>query len=369
MTILLLLTGNTYGQQTPKELFERGDFKGLTAWETKADQLDTTALFQVGFAFFRLGEDAKAITFYDKAVQKGYRNPDIHFYKGMSLNYLKKPTEAIPELELALTAEPDNQEFLNEKGLSYYQLDRYDEALQIFEKAKKLPNTFQGPWYYAAHILHLKGQYDQALKSFYEALPHIDKDKSFYLTTLEDIGRLEYTHTHNYKQSIKAYTEALQVAPARYELYTKLIKACNADRQFSKADSFFVILQKAFREGKLGQREAKYKNVSVDESNWKDKRLILYKNFIDPVAPLDISYKVYITAVKSDDVERIFMLERTAPIDDIKYVLCEKDQQGGHYTYPYTWKTEVVTPEEIKKAVILVLEGKMTYGASSNFGK
>lgn len=63
----------------------------------------------VGFAFFQLENDDKAIEFYDKAIAKGLDNGSVHFYKGLSLCYQKKYDEALIETEISLKKEPNNQ--------------------------------------------------------------------------------------------------------------------------------------------------------------------------------------------------------------------------------------------------------------------
>jgi len=85
---------------------------------------------------------------------------------------------------------------------------------------------------------------------------------------------------------------------------------------------------------------------------------------------LDISYKVYLLSKTDKKIEKTFMVEKTSQNpDNIKHLLCEKDKKtGSHITYPYGWKTDYIPLAELKKAVILVLDGKMKQAASSNFG-
>src|SRR5688572_3242671 len=119
--------------QTPTELYNKRDYKALIKLDKKADNLTAEELYMVGFAYFQLANDNKAIEFYDKAISKGLDDGGVHFYKGLSLRYLKKYDEALKEIELSLKSEPTNQEYMNEKGMVYYSQNQFDKALEIFE--------------------------------------------------------------------------------------------------------------------------------------------------------------------------------------------------------------------------------------------
>ena len=65
------------------------------------------------------------------------------------------------------------------------------------------------------------------------------------------------------------------------------------------------------------------------------------------------------------------MTEQTIQLepDGAKHLLCEKDKKSGaHKTYPYGWNKDNISVEEIRKAVNLVLNGKMNPAATSNLG-
>ena len=59
------------------------------------------------------------------------------------------------------------------------------------------------------------------------------------------------------------------------------------------------------------------------------------------------------------------MVEKTIQNqDNIKHLLCEKDKKTStHITYPYGWTTDEIPLADLKKAVIVVLDGKMKQSA------
>lgn len=203
-----LICSSTYGQNAT-ELYNVRDFQGLIKLESQSKKLTADELYMVGFAFFQTENDAKAIEFYDKAMAKGLNNGSVHFYKGLSLRYLKKYDEALKEIDKSLKLEPTNQEYMNEKGIVYYSQNELDKAMLIFEEAKKLPNTFPEPYYWVARIYHEKEDFNNALPAYYEAEKNLGKDNSHYFNTLTTIGQLEYTLKKDYKKSAMAYEKGV----------------------------------------------------------------------------------------------------------------------------------------------------------------
>ncbi|MDH4473958.1 MAG: tetratricopeptide repeat protein [Fluviicola sp.] len=369
ITLTVLLFSFSFGQ-TITELHENRDFQEVIKFEKKANKLTPEELFMIGFAFFQLENDDKAIEFYDKAIAKGLDNGSVYFYKGLSYCYQGKYDEAMTEIELALDKEPSNQEFMNQKGLIYKNQGQEDKALEVFEEAIKLPNTYGEPYFWIAHIVHGKLDFEKALSLYYRAADSIPESNSYYLTTLQSIGQLEYTFTHDYTKSAKAYSQVIILNPTDYEYYPKLIKAYNAAKEYAKADSIFNLMKTAYYNKVLSEDDMEYKNAAVDESEWNGQKITVHKYFEDPKESIDLSYKVYLLNKVGDKVERIFMVEKTIQFseDSPKHLLCEKDKTtGDHITYPYGWTTDDITLEELKKAVILVLDGKLTKGASTSF--
>ncbi len=369
LILTILLFSFSYGQ-TVSEFYTDKNYQELVAFEKKSNKLTPDELYMVGFAFFQLENDNKAIEFYDKAISKGLDNGSVYFYKGLSLCYLKKYDEALKQIDISLIKEPTNQEFMNQKGQIYRYQGQEDKALEYFLEATKLPNTFGEPFFWVAYIYHGKQDFKKALDLYYVALDSVPKTNGYYLTTLQSIGQLEYTNTKNYLKSAKAYKQVININPKDYEYYPKLIKAYNGAKEYTQADSIFGIMKIAYNNKELSEKDMKFKNIAIDESVWNGQKLIVDKYLDDPKESLDISYKVYLLTKAGDKVERTFMIEQTIQLPGgPKHLLCEKDKKtGSHITYPYGWDTDTIPLENLKKAVRLVLDGKIKQGASSNFG-
>ncbi len=364
VTILIftaLLYTASYGQTTA-DIYNSKDYQALIKLEEKGDTLTPEEFYMVGYAFFQLENDEKAILYYDKAIANGFDNGPTHFYKAISLTYMKKYDAAVREIDLALKKEPTNQEYMNQKGLIYKAQGDEDKALDYFEQAIRFPNTYGEPYFWVAYMYHGKKDLEKALRQYYIAVEKVPKKNRYYVAALQSIGQLEYTFTENYQKSAAAYAEAVALEPKDYEVYPKLIKAYNASKEYLKADAVFDLMKVAYKNNELP--EMKYKNVGIDEYRWNKQKLSVYKSLDDPKAALDVWYKVYLLNKTGDAVERLFTVEKTIQIaGGSKYVLCEQIKDA-HLTYPYGWKTDTISLEELKNAIALVLDNKIQKNAS-----
>lgn len=305
--LTILLYSFSYGQ-TVTELFNNKKYQELVEFEKKSEKLTPEELYMIGFAFFQLENDNKAIEFYDKAINIGYDKGSVYFYKGVSFFYLKKYDEALKQNDIALQKEPTNQEFMNQKGQIYRLQEKEDKALEYFEQATKLPNTHGESFFWIAYIYHGKQDFNKALSLYYIALDKIPHQNSYYQTTLESIGQLEYTYSKDYLKSAEAYSKAIQFDKENYELYYKLMKSYNAAKEYIKADSIFGLVKNAFENGKLPKEDMEIKTIAIAQFDWNGQTATIRKSLIDPKESLDISYKVFLVNKEGDKVERRFVV-------------------------------------------------------------
>lgn len=366
--LTIMLYSYSFGQ-TPTKLYNKKNYRELVKLEKKSDKLKPDELFMVGFAFFiREENNNKAIEFYDMAIAKGLDNGSVHFYKGLSLFYLGKYDDALKEVELALKKEPSNQEFMNQKGLIYLNKGDDDNALVFFEQATKLPNTNGESFYWVAYIYQKKQDLRKALDLYYIALDSVPKTNGYYLSTLQSIGQLEYTFTKDLLKSAKAFTQVITINPRGFDYYSKLIMAYNGAKEFSKADSIFALMKVAYHK-EYG--EWRLQQFEIDEYEWNGQKVRVFKYLSDPKECLDYSYRVILLTKLGDKVERTFIVQMTYQEQyGTKYMLCEEDRRtSSHITFLYGWDTFIISLNELKKVVGLVLDGKIKPITPSNLEK
>lgn len=368
--LILILASNLVHSQTVEELYNNRNFPELIKFADKSEDLTKDQLYCVGYAFFQLENDKKAIEMYDKAISKGLDDDNIYLYKGLSLRYDKQYDKAIDNFKLAISRNPKGQKNYTELANTFYFQNQYDSALVYFYKARELEFELGDPYLKIPNIYHIQENFNKALEEYKISASLINKEDPTYIELLKSIGQIEYTVFKNYENSIKAYSEMVSLAQSNYDLYPKLIKAYYANENYAEGDSLFQIMKLEYEKGTLSEEYQKYGSVAIDEFEWNGQKVTTYHYFKDAKETLDIMYKIYLLSKDGKSVERTLMTEKTIQLeeDGAKHLLCEREKSGVHHTYPYGWSTDAIDYASLKKSVILVLNKEMKPSASSNFG-
>jgi tetratricopeptide (TPR) repeat protein len=370
LTIILSFLFGILNAQTVEELYNKQDFKELIKFADKTEELTKDQLYCVGYAFFQLKNDTKAIELYDKAIAKGLDDDHIYLCKGLSLRYEKQYDKAIEIFKTAINRNPKGQKNHTELANTFYYQKKNDSALVYFYKARKLKFELGTPYLKVPDIYHVRQDFKKALEEYYISASLINKEDPIYIEILKSIGLLEYTVTKNYRKSIKAYSEVVSILPKDYNNYPKLIKAYYANEDFIKGDGLISIMKAQYEKGALPEEYQEYGSVAIDEFEWKGQKVTTYKYFKKRKETLDIIYKIYLLSKDGKSVERTLMTEKTIQTreDGAKHLLCEREKSGVHHTYPSVWSTDKIDYVSLKKSVILVLNKEMNPSYSSSFG-
>lgn len=328
ITILIIFSSGIFAQKVEK-LFNEEKFEELTALEKESSGFTGEELYYLGFAFFRQENDEKAIEYYNKALQKGFDNALVYYHIGLSNMYQKKYDEALKNINLGLDSHP----------LAEF----YFEKLRIYSILEDSVNQE---------------------KTFLEALQKSGEKDSWYLKIVLFAGGFYYSQK-DYKKSEKVYKDAILSLPKEYELYTKLIKSLNVQNKFSEADSYFEKMRTFYENKELPEDEMKFKNLNVDQFNWKNQVVNIHKYFEKPKEMLQPLYVLYLINEKGDKVERKFKIEKTLQVEktDPQFVICE-ETKSGHSTYPIGFKDAGFTLEDLRKEITDILNNKYRVAAS-----
>lgn len=369
LALIIIFTNSVANSQTIGELYNSRNYQELIKFADKSDDLTTDELYFIGYAFFQLENDKKAIEMYDKAIANGLDDDYIYLYKGLSLHYDKQYKKAIDNFKIAIDRNPKGQKNYTELGNTFFYQEKYDSALVYFYKARELEYELGDPYFKIPYIFHIQENFTKALEEYETSASLIDKNDPELIEILKSIGQLEYTVFKEYDEAIETYSEMISLVPTNYDLYPKLITVYYANENYIKGDSLFKIMKTEYQKGNLSEEYQKYGSVSIDEFEWNGQKVTTYHYFKEAKETLDIMYKIYLVSKDGKSVERTLMTEKTIPLkkDGAKHLLCEREKSGAHHTYSYGWSTDEIDYPSLKKFVILVLNEEIKPAASSNF--
>lgn len=373
MTLFLIiyLLGNALNCQDIKALYENEEYQAVIKSDLTLDKLTGEECYMVGYSFYRLEDDVSAVKWYDHAIDKGLDDDNIYFYKGLSLRFAGNMDSALENFNRAVSRKPDSQRNLVELGNTYFYLEDFEQALKYLSESRALPYELGMPYYQVPYVFHYNQDFEKALEEYYVSAELIDKSDPVYLEILKEIGVLEYTVTENNQAAINAYKEVLKISPKSYEIYSKLIKCYNRINEIQTADSLFNAYKIMFDAGTLPEDLMSETTIAIDEFMWNNRMVVSFKSLVEPKETLDEYYSAYLLDEKGESIEVKFMTEKTLDLEPgiNRQLMCSKDKDGSHNTYPYGWNSLDIKYDEFKNLVLKILNEEIAAGASSRFKK
>ena len=162
--------------------------------------------------WIQLGTGAgKRVSFKLKAIEPAYLQPEPDNYaawnnKGLALYELGRYEEALEAFDKALEIKPDDIISWNAKGLALDNLSRYEEALEAFEKALRIQPDNSDAWNNKGLALYKLGRFERALEACDQALEiQPDNSDAWYTkeAALYKLGRTE--------EALEAYQKGLEI--------------------------------------------------------------------------------------------------------------------------------------------------------------
>ncbi|MRS61871.1 tetratricopeptide repeat protein [Larkinella terrae] len=125
-----------------------------------------------------------------------------------SLMQQGKFREAIQPLNQAIDADGSNYEAFNSRGVAYFELKDYENALLDYEQAIQLKPDFYKPYYNRAKLKTARGETEVALKDYAEAIRRAPDSSDIYL----DRGQL-FATSGNLTSALSDFNEAIHLDP------------------------------------------------------------------------------------------------------------------------------------------------------------
>lgn len=216
-------------------------------------------------ALFRLSRYEEALPAYDSALEVAAPNDPcaLNYWKGRTLQYLRRDDEAVVAFDRALKVESNVADCLIYRAQSLCNLGRYADALIEVERAAELLNPDDVAWNTRGCAHYGMGHYEEALEGFDRASElaptsvAIQRNKARALTmlkrheealeaderalqlepdnakTLADKGDVLF-HLGRYAEATTAYEESIRLAPSDADLLKHSTAAMSHLRRTAK---------------------------------------------------------------------------------------------------------------------------------------
>jgi tetratricopeptide (TPR) repeat protein len=196
----------------------------------------------LGDAYWRLGDNAKALPEFQKVTELAPDNP-IGYNKIGSM-YLRegKWSESIPQFQKAQALAPDADTYSN-LGTAFFFLRRYDEAAKMFEKALQMNGSpDEVSWGNLGDVYRWLGQTDKARSAYKKAIGNATMSSDAQSAgTLGDLATL-YAKIGDQAQAVRDIRlarakkpEDMQLMYSEAQVYVLLGQATKAMPAFRRA--------------------------------------------------------------------------------------------------------------------------------------
>ncbi|MBL4754076.1 MAG: tetratricopeptide repeat protein [Flavobacteriales bacterium] len=328
----------------------------------KAKDYPASAIYNIGMSYYMTADDTNCLKYMDMAIAKEAGEPSSHYIKGMTYNYMEQFENAVSNFNKAIALDDSKAKYHSGLGDAYFSLNKLKEALKAYHNAVELDDAPDRPFTMIPQIYNELKLTDQALTAFYVAKGRISKEASFYTSVVYNIGLAELL-ARNYDKAELAFRELIDIAPADYQSYAKLIQVHYGRKEFEKAEAYKEILYEAHGKGVL---KGKLKNeYCFDQFKWNDKLIQVFERFAEPEGGLHYKHLFYVVN-KNDQVDFTIQTECSAiwmEQGGPKYILGMTKGQV-HSTFDIGFD-EGFKYEILKETVIQALEGKLSPSASS----
>jgi len=196
--------------------------KGETFAEWKAGTrqewlVSAEGLYFTGLVYLWIDDYEKALSYFEKAVEKNLHYADAYFQIGYCNGELGRYTEAIESYKQVIRIKPDLSNAHYGLGLAYGELGRYTEAMESFKQAIRIK-----PDYAKAHnnlgLVYCKlWRYTEAIESYKHAIRiKLDFAEAHY-----NLG-VVYTKLGRYTEAIESCKQAIRIKPDYAEVHYNL---------------------------------------------------------------------------------------------------------------------------------------------------
>ncbi len=338
----------------------------ISEFSENVSEYPAKAIYYVGLAYYMKADDNNALKLMNLSIKKNRTDPDAHYFKGMTLNFMGEYDHAIESFEEAIKLDASRTTYFVGLGDAYFSQDKFEKALSAYLTATEKGESIDRPFAMIPQMYAELNQPEKALIAYYIAKETVSKESPSYLNAIYNIGVYEFLKK-DYDKSEIAFKELIELAPGDYNSYVKLIQIYYGRKEYKKAIPLKEKLYKGYEQDKLPGNLTNM--FCFDQFDWNEKLIYVYERFEEKEGELYYKHIFFITNEKGE-TEFTIQTENSPMSVELggpKYML-GMDKDGTHSTFLYGFE-EDFDYEDLKKTVILVLEEKVKAGASSRVGK
>lgn len=323
-------------------------------------------LYNIGLSYYMLSDDENCLKVMDLAIAKDSMKAAPHYIKGSTYCYMNQLDNAIPLLQKAINLESDSAKLAKSYrnlGFAYYHQHKTDLSIEAYHKAIENEKENPLPYIMIAQLYNDMGKDDFALEYYYKGKENSSGLYEEYTTILFNIGLAEQ-QKGNYKKAESSYLSLIEIDPTDYHTYAKLIQAYNQMKEYDKIQPLKAVLYDAHKKDLI-----KDENLSdmfcIDQFKVDNIAIKAFERYEDGHKDRIYNKILFYILDKDDNIEYRIQTEYSpaaVAFGEAKYILCaNKDNMHINYGLGFT---DDSTYEDIKNAVIKVLEGELSTAAS-----
>jgi tetratricopeptide (TPR) repeat protein len=361
--------------QTPDELnalthrlSKENKYTELTALSTQADRMGDSSLYRLGRAFFYLDNYPEGQKYLTLALQKNPRYANAWYYRGVSYLFTEEYDRGISDAKKGRSCAPEDPDMPILIADCFFRKAAYDSAMVYYQAARRMPDCSTRAWSVISTIYFIKDDLESSV-SVLEELLDVTKTRRDTLAQSDCLSELGIRYQYQ-KQSKKAegyFEQAIALKSDNYEAVEGIIQAFYAQKKYKKADPYRQQLYAAWQRKDLPKDLQE--EFQFDKFDWKDYHIVVVERFEEDKSSL---YYKHIFKVFDADYDLLFTIqtESSAAItmSGNQYTI-GRTTATKHYTYIQFLFKKDFDYDDVKKAVIRILEGKEEPSSSSNLRK
>ena len=165
-------------------------------------------LFNLGYSYNEIGDYAKSVQYWDKAMGLDPENAWVYNNRGYDYYLLGKYEQAIQDYDKAIKLNPEFTFAYGNRGYAYFVLGEYERAIQDYNKAIEIDPQSVIDYNNRGYAYHLLGEYRRAIQDYDKA---IDLNPE-YQWAYYNRG-LAYAFLEEYDRAIQDYDKAIELDP------------------------------------------------------------------------------------------------------------------------------------------------------------